>query len=279
MAHDGTTGLAADPDEDLTRGWEPDVPSSDSLLLAAVRNHEGQVRTIGATGTYSLLDEPGIVAATSGMPDPFANLAVLTAPLDVPIGRAGLEALEAFAGGHPGMPFLVFCPWGTPDLRPRGHAPVGYPPLMLRPAGGDGPPPLDGVTIAEVTDGDTLARWERTLIEAYPTPGLARAAPGSVLGPGLLGGTGWRFWLALDDRGAPLGTSATFVGEGVQVPNFVSVHDDARGRGLGAALTWPATVAEADQPAMLVSSDLGRAVYERLGYRTLLRFPLWIVTG
>jgi GNAT superfamily N-acetyltransferase len=281
MGHDGTSGLAASPAEELTRGWEPHVPSSDSLLLAASRNHEGQVRTLGATPAYALLDEPGIVAAVSGLADPFANLAVLTAPLDLPTGRAGLEALESFVAGHPGAPVLMFCPWGTSDLRPRGHAPVGFPPLMLRPAGaGDRPPPTPaGVGITEVTDARSLASWERALIDHYPTPGLAGAPAGHVIGPGLLDGSGWRFWLAVDRDGTALGTSATFVGDGVQVLNFVAVADAARGRGLGAALTWPATVAEPDLPAMLVASDLGRPVYERLGYRTLLRFPLWIVTG
>jgi GNAT superfamily N-acetyltransferase len=285
MGHDATAGLAADPDEQLTQGWEPTVPSSDSLLLAATRNHEGQVRTLGATHPYTLLDEPGVVAACSGLPDPFANLAVLTAPVDVPTGRAGLEALEGFAADRPEAPILVFCPWGTPDLRSRGHAAVGFPPLMLRPAGDDGapspqgPPVPDGVAITEVTDADALARWERALIDHYPTPGLADAPVGHVIGPGLLGGTGWRFWLAVDLDGTALGTSATFVGDGVQVLNFVAVADAARGRGLGAALVWPATVAEPGLPAMLVASDLGRPVYERLGYRTLVRFPLWIVTG
>ncbi len=276
---DTTAALAADPDEYLTQGWESDVASSDSLLLAAARNHEGQVRTLGTTGPYDLLDEPGAVAAVSGLPDPFANLAVLSAPLDTPVGAAGLEALEAFVAHHPGIPLLVFCPWGTPDLRPRGHAPVGFPPLMFRPPGGEAPPRPDGVAVIEVTDADTMVEWERALIDHYPTPGLADAPSGSVLGPELLGGTGWRFWLAQDPDGTPLGTSATFVGEGMQVLNFVAVAAAARGRGLGAAVTWPATVAEPGLPAVLVASDLGRPVYERLGFVTLLRFPLWIVTG
>jgi hypothetical protein len=36
-----------------------------------------------------------------------------------------------------------------------------------------------------------------------------------------------------------------------------------------------ATAASPDLPAMLISSDLGRGVYDRLGYLPLLRFTLW----
>jgi len=30
------------------------------------------------------------------------------------------------------------------------------------------------------------------------------------------------------------------------------------------------------RPGVMVASDLGRSVYERLGYRSLLRFTLWV---
>ena len=56
---------------------------------------------------------------------------------------------------------------------------------------------------------------------------------------------------------------------------FISTRESARGRGIGRALTATATVAEPTLPSMLISSDPGRNVYERLGYLPLLRFSLW----
>ena len=52
--------------------------------------------------------------------------------------------------------------------------------------------------------------------------------------------------------------------------------EDLRGRGLGAADTWAATMADPTLPAMLIASDLGRPVYERMGYLRLTRFALWL---
>jgi ribosomal protein S18 acetylase RimI-like enzyme len=55
----------------------------------------------------------------------------------------------------------------------------------------------------------------------------------------------------------------------------VATLPEFRGRGYGEALTWTATTAEPEQPAVLLSSDLGRPVYERMGYIALLRFSYW----
>jgi hypothetical protein len=55
-------------------------------------------------------------------------------------------------------------------------------------------------------------------------------------------------------------------------------HDrlDPGGRGAGAAVTWAATLANADKPALLVASDEGRPVYARMGYRAIERWTAWL---
>jgi hypothetical protein len=45
--------------------------------------------------------------------------------------------------------------------------------------------------------------------------------------------------------------------------------------GYGAALTWRATLTEAGLPAILLASDDGRPVYQRMGFLPLLRFTVW----
>jgi len=47
---------------------------------------------------------------------------------------------------------------------------------------------------------------------------------------------------------------------------MISARPEVRGRGVGRAVTAAATVVAPDRPAMLISSDDGRPVYERLGY-------------
>lgn len=50
----------------------------------------------------------------------------------------------------------------------------------------------------------------------------------------------------------------------------------ARGRGAGAAVTWAATLADPEVPAVLVASDDGRPTYERMGYLPLERWTAWL---
>ena len=63
--------------------------------------------------------------------------------------------------------------------------------------------------------------------------------------------------------------------DAVQV-EWVATRPGYRGRGIGAALTWAATVARPDTPAVLVATDDGRPVYERLGYLSILRLAMWL---
>ncbi|MCA1695744.1 MAG: GNAT family N-acetyltransferase [Actinobacteria bacterium] len=56
---------------------------------------------------------------------------------------------------------------------------------------------------------------------------------------------------------------------------YIATLHSARGRGIGRAMAAQATVSASQVPAMLIASDLGRPVYERLGYRSLLRYTLW----
>ena len=54
------------------------------------------------------------------------------------------------------------------------------------------------------------------------------------------------------------------------------VRSDVRGRGFGADITDAAATADPTMPATLVASDLGRPVYERLGFVAYYRIHLWL---
>ena len=84
----------------------------------------------------------------------------------------------------------------------------------------------------------------------------------------------WRHWVGYLD-GSPIATASAVVGDRHVEVEFIATIPEARGRGIGRAMTALATLAATDRPAMLIASDAGRSVYEGLGYVALLRFTLW----
>jgi predicted GNAT family acetyltransferase len=112
------------------------------------------------------------------------------------------------------------------------------------------------------------------LIAGYPMPELAGLAPGRCFDARVLGGP-LRFFVGWSD-GTPVATAAVTVAHGVGLVEFVATMAGARGKGFGAAVTQAAAVADPTVPAVLISSDLGRPVYERLGFLALNRWTFWI---
>ena len=112
------------------------------------------------------------------------------------------------------------------------------------------------------------------MIEAYPVPGVQGRR---MFHAGLLELPGWHMWLGMLD-GEPIGTAAAHVTDTLVDIEWISTMPSARGKRVGEALTWAATLAAPDRPAMLIASDLGQPVYERMGYLRLSRFTLWIGT-
>jgi GNAT superfamily N-acetyltransferase len=144
---------------------------------------------------------------------------------------------------------------------------MGHPPFMVRAAGGAAPRLPAGVTVDEVSTTAELAMWDLVLADGFPVP--ASPAP-----PSLLGGGAPRFWLARVD-GEPAAVSASHTAHGVTDVEMVATLPAFRGRGVGAAVTWAATLADPSVPSVLISSDLGRGVYERMGYLAVMRWTLW----
>lgn len=105
-------------------------------------------------------------------------------------------------------------------------------------------------------------------------PELEPLKPGDLLGPSLLQ-PDTRVWLARVD-GQPAAVAAAHQHAGVTLVEYVATLPAARGRGAGAAVTWAATVADPATPAVLIASDDGRPVYERLSYIAVERWTVWL---
>jgi GNAT superfamily N-acetyltransferase len=199
----------------------------------------------------------------------FTNLAyVLQEPQDWG------DLLARVAAAVPaGRPLTLVATGATPDLGALGWHLVGHPPLMVRPAGGTGPVAPAELTVVEVLDEVGLEVFERTLVDAYPDPQLQPYRFGTVHDGRILGGPTHLFTGTV--AGRPAATAGGHVAHGVNVVEFVSTMPAARGRGYGAALTWAASVVDPALPAVLFASDLGRPVYEALGYLACSRWTIW----
>jgi hypothetical protein len=262
---------------DLATGWEPDAPAGDTMLRRYLLNLAAATADPVAMMGGRVLRRDDLVAADLGRPAGYFNSAILLAPLTEASLPAMMRDLAAFfrldRPDEHGM-VVIFSAWPTPDLRPFGWGLMGHPPLHLRPPGGGRPTPPAGLTIEEIHDEDGLRAFERVAVEGYPLDELRPLMPGSLLSTKLLTDRRARFWVG-SVAGEPVSGASAFVEAGIVDVTFVATMPHARRNGYGEAVTWAATLAEPTLPAMLLSSDPGRPVYERMGYLPLLRFSLW----
>jgi GNAT superfamily N-acetyltransferase len=183
--------------------------------------------------------------------------------------RANWTAFYTHLGKVPGVEFRA---GSAPELDPHGDpGPLpecGLPnePPARRTRGGLPKPP--GVAIIAVEDRASFQSWIHVMRIGFGTPEAAEpdllevfAAVGS--GPQM------RTYLALlDDQ--PVVTSQVFLAAGVAGIYQVTCLPEARGRGIGTAVTL-ASLLDARRRgyaiAILQASDLGYPVYRRLGFR------------
>jgi len=145
---------------------------------------------------------------------------------------------------------------------------------MLRPAGGVAPPPPAGLRIEEVRDEERLRAFEVAIVRGFDLADVAAQGPGAAFSAGMLTDDRQRLWVGWED-GRPVVAAATFVAAGLNDVTLVATAPEARRRGYGAALTWRATLADPTLPSVLLATEEGRPVYERMGYMSLFRFALW----
>jgi len=270
----GESWIAA-PEQALATGWERDTPSDDTLVRSFVDGWSDMSEAVALGLGGRVIRDDTLMAADGASPGAYANSAVLLAPLTESSAADTASRLTRFYAEGTGGSWMLFSATPTPDLRPYGLHLVGHPPLMFRPPGGEAPAPPPGIEIVEVTDDELLVTFERTCIEGYPMPELADAPPPCLLPDAVLTDPAFRMWIGVVD-GEPSATSMAHVGDGMSHVEWVSAKEAVRGRGYGAAITWPSTLIRADVPSLLIASDDGRPVYDRMGYLPLTRFTVWM---
>jgi GNAT superfamily N-acetyltransferase len=175
-----------------------------------------------------------------------------------------------------GGPYLVNDPWATLDLEPFGFQRWMTLPFMVREPGGTAET-LSGLEIRAVRSTSEVGMFVRALVEGFGILELTNLPPPRIMDERVLADGAMRCWIAFAD-GQPVGTSVAYVSDGVVGVYLVSVAPSARRQGFGEALTWHATLADSASPSTLQASELGRPVYERMGYVTALECATWVRT-
>jgi len=258
----------------LPNGYGPSNPAGDNLLNDFVQESAASYAGFGAARGDRVERIRGVVTLVdAGSPLPFSNRAILEQPIgDV---RAVLDHIRPFYDTGPATPFLLDSAWPTPNLEPIGFAPMGHPPLMVRPAGAAFPEPPPELRIVRVDDDRTAFDYEHTLIYGYPAPQLQPMREVTLVTPQALDAPGWHHFVGYvgDD---PVTAGSGYVGRQVVRVDNIATLDSARGKGYGLAITAAAAALDPSKPATLIASDLGRGVYERLGFVAVMRFTYWI---
>lgn len=256
--------------EYLTTGWEPELDPADSVMRQGILAHVSWARALSTAARSPFVDEPGWCAGSGGAASAMLNWAIVKQP---PSDWA-MTVHDITASYPAGTAAIVISPFPTPDLTPHGLGLVGHPPFMFRPTSTSTVLPASGLDIREATDRATLVDAQRVLVEGYPMPDMADLPDGDFYRPEVLEAS-TRVFVAYDGE-RPVATSAAHSAAGVTVVENVAVLSTARGRGAGATITWAATAAWPDQPAVLIASDDGQPVYERLGFLRLVRWTCWL---
>lgn len=264
------TSLLPSEDEHLTTGWEPDLAAADSIVRQAVLVHASWAVAQASNIGRPWRDRPDWAGGHAGDRGAMTNWVIVKQPL-LDLGQVIDQVHTLFPRD---VPYLLVSAWPTPDLTPHGLRLVGHPPLMFRaPSPATERPPAD-LDVRWVSDAGELADAERVLVDGYPMPELQPFTPGTVYAPPLLETT-TRVVVVYDD-GVPIATAAAHSAHGVTLVEGVAVVPAARGKGAGAAVALAATTAFPDQGAVLIASDDGQPVYERLGYLRLERWTVWM---
>ena len=137
---------------------------------------------------------------------------------------------------------------------------------------------MRSLDIKEVRDLKALHAWERVAIEGYPLDALAGAPTRSVTNESWLEEPRWRLWVGWVGESPGQCIVDLDRARHQRCHPWSQLFPDARGRGYGEALTWHAARADPSLPSMLISSDVGRPIYERMGFLPLQRITLWYRT-
>lgn len=233
------------------------------------------------TGVVARRDHVAVTAVGRG-PAAF-NTAWVTGLPDDPLGALSW-ARDVLTATGPPFTIQVAAPW-LPGVS-EAAATVGLEaeditPGMVRSATREVPPLADGLRVEAVRTPDTLHTHAVTAAIGFGVedPDAAvRVLPVSLLDDDKVA----LFNGHVDGRSEPSATAVCVVAEGIAGVYAVTVHEHARRRGIGAAMTWAAVAAGARagiEMAALQATPMGLPLYTRMGFRPVADYHRLAVTG
>jgi GNAT superfamily N-acetyltransferase len=254
-----------------------DMSAGDEAVLAEADRNMVEVwrQLVGSGPRPSTTEQDGLLLLASGLPVPLFNPVYVVG--DVADPKIAVAAVREHYAGL-GLPFvLVFREAVAPGLA-EACAEAGLTehwqmPLMVLdpiPEHGQEEPLPDGFEVV-VVDEHNVAAYGDVLAGAF---GMPRDLVDLVLGPDLVRIPGFTGFLGLLD-GRPVASSGVYESEDTAGVYNVGTLEAARGRGIGAAITWAAArhgLATGRRRSVLQASQMGEPVYERMGYVTPARY-------
>jgi len=152
------------------------------------------------------------------------------------------------------------------------------PEMVLEDRAPEGPPLPDGIDLRRIDSPDDAALYWRVATEAYASIGFPPEIFAFYENHEYLWADGAAAFLAEAD-GRPAAIAMTIVSHGVAGIYWVGSTEEARGRGLGRAVTAAAIdagLAMGAVSASLQASPMGEPLYRRMGFETIFDYHLYM---
>ncbi len=245
-------------------------------------NYREAMREMSRRSGGFVSEGDGLLLTAISHPHPTMNTAIRVDP-ELPADRA-LERAREFYGelGH-GFGFSTKAGQQDDDLRAAataaGLAELMSPPAMVVEEAIRESPTPDGIDIRVVETDDDVRNFADVAAGSWCTYGLPGEVPqavfqrgASVLAPHIIGAIAYR-----GDQ--PISCALVLLSHGIGGVYWVSTVEDARGLGLGEAITRSVTNLGFDHGAKLISlqaSPMGDPIYRRMGFREIFKYTTLI---
>jgi len=221
----------------------------------------------GVLPAATLAQYGSVPVVTTGVPAAFFNGGWVTEPAEASDLVAAFEHLR-----RSGLPFVLHVRSDLPG-REQMIGPFAIAADGILPCFAIAPRPIPDAPAELRMRRVSIGEWEDFLATTAAGFGMPRPMVDALYAPAVLDHPAVRAYVGyVDDR--PVVVAVSFrTGSTIGVYNIGTV-EDARGRGYGTGATWH-LMRDADpdwEVAVLQASDMGRPVYERMGFQLVREF-------